>query len=131
MNKHTRIKIRKRLMDHLPPHTVTFVFSGLPIRQSADANYPFFVNRNFVYTTGIEEEGAILVLDNGKEILFLRDVDPHMEKWVGHYMRKEEAQAISGIKDVRYFDEFDQFLNRVLNRKTRIGLDLDQKNFTE
>ena len=46
-------------------------------------------------------------------------------------MRKEEAQAISGIKDVRYFEDFDKFLNSVLNRKTRIGLDLDQKNFTE
>lgn len=131
MNHKTRIKIRKRLIEHMPVHTVTFVFSGLSIRKSADATYPFHANRNFFYATGIEEEGAVLVLDNGKEILFLRDVDPHMEKWVGHYMRKEEATAISGIKDVRYFEEFDKYLNSVLNRKTRIGLDLDQKQFTE
>lgn len=131
MNQDTRIKIRKRLMEHLPVHTVTFVFSGLPIRKSADADYPFFANRNFLYATGIEEPAAILVFDNNKEILFLRDVDPHMEKWVGHYMRKEEAKEISGIQDVRYFKDFDKYLNSVLKRKTRIGLDLDQKEFTE
>ena len=46
-------------------------------------------------------------------------------------MRKEEAQAISGIKDVRYFEDFENYLNKVLNRKTRIGLDLDHNTFSE
>ena len=131
MNAKTRIKIRKRFIEHHPVHTVSFVFSGLAVRKSADAEYPFFANRNFVYLSGIEEPGAVLVIDNQKEILFLRDVNPQMEKWVGHYMRKEEAQEISGIQDVRYFEEFDAYLNAVLQRKTRIGLDLDQKQFTQ
>lgn len=131
MNSQTRIKIRKRLIDHLPEHCVTFIFSGLSVRKSADASYPFHTNRNFLYATGIEEEGAVLVFDNDKEILFLRDIDPLMEKWNGRYLRKETATEISGIKDVRYFSEFDKYLNKVLTRKTRIGLDLDQNHFTE
>lgn len=131
MNKDTRIKIRNRVKEHLPVHTVTFIFSGVPQRKSADADYPFQSNRNFYYLTGIEEPEAVMVFDNQNEILFLRDVDPKMEKWVGHYMRKEEAQAVSGIKDVRYFEEFDAYLNKVLQRKTRIGLDLDHNTFTE
>lgn len=131
MNKAVRRKIRQRLIEHFPPHTVTFIFSGLSIRKSADANYPFHANRNFLYATGIEEEAAILVFDNGNEILFLRDVDPGMEKWNGHYMRIEEAQEISGIKDVRYFEGFEAYLEKILSRKTRIGLDLDQNHFSE
>ena len=131
MNSNTRIKIRDRFISHLPNHCVTFVFSGLPIRKSADAEYPFQANRNFYYLTGIEEPGAVLVFDNQNEILFLRDVDPKMEKWVGHYMRKEEATAVSGIKDVRYFEDFDKFLNKVMDRKTRFGLDLDHNTYTE
>ncbi len=131
MNSQTRIKIRKQLIEHFPQHCVTFIFSGLPVRKSADATYPFFTNRNFLYASGIEEEGAILVFDNDKEILFIRDIDPLMEKWNGRFIRKEEATAISGIKDVRYFSEFDKYLNQVLSRKTRIGLDLDQNQFTE
>ena len=70
MNKDVRIKIRDRVKKHLPPHTVTFVFSGLPIRKSADQDYPFYANRNFTYLTGIEEPGAIFVFDNHNEILF-------------------------------------------------------------
>lgn len=131
MNSQTRIKIRKQLIEHFPQHCVTFIFSGLPVRKSADATYPFFTNRNFLYASGIEEEGAILVFDNDKEILFIRDIDPLMEKWNGRFIRKAEATAISGIKDVRYFSEFDKYLNQVLSRKTRIGLDLDQNQFTE
>lgn len=131
MNKETYIKIRKRLKDHLPPHTVTFVFSGLPLRKSADAEYPFHANRNFFYATGIEEPGAVLVFDNQNEILFLRDVDEFQEKWVGHYMRDQEARTISGIQDVRYFSDFDAYLNKVLTRKTRIGLDLDHNTYFE
>jgi Xaa-Pro aminopeptidase len=131
MNKDTYIKIRKNIREHLPVHTVTFIFSGVGVRRSADSDYPFSANRNFFYATGIEEPGAVLVFDNDKEILFLRDVDETQEKWVGHYMRDHEAQDISGIKDVRYFESFDAYLNKVLERKTRIGLDLDQKNFTE
>lgn len=131
MNKEVYKKIRNRIADHLPPHTVTMLFSGVPIRKSADAEYPFHANRNFYYATGIQEPEAILVFDNDKEILFLRDIDELKEKWVGHYMRKEEAEAISGITDIRYFEDFDKYLEKVLARKTRIGLDLDQTNFTE
>ena len=46
-------------------------------------------------------------------------------------MRDHEATEISGIKDVRYFEHFDAYLEKVLGRKTRIGLDLDQKSYTE
>ncbi|AMC94527.1 Xaa-Pro aminopeptidase [Erysipelothrix larvae] len=131
MNRETYIKIRKLIRDHLPKNTTTFVFSGLPIRKSADADYPFHANRNFVYATGIEEPGAVLVFDPKGDILFLRDVDESQEKWVGHYMRKEEAQDICGIKDVRYFEDFDKYLNKVLESNNRIGLDMDHNTYQE
>lgn len=129
MKKETRVKIRKQLRDHLPQNTITFVFSGLPVRRSADTDYPFSANRNFVYATGIEEPEAVLVFDPKGDILFLRDVDETQEKWVGHYMRQEEATEISGIKDVRYFSDFDAYLNKVLDGVYRICLDLDHDTF--
>ena len=39
-----------------------FFFSGDEIRRSADENYDFFGNRNFLYLTGIEEPGLVLLL---------------------------------------------------------------------
>jgi len=126
-------KIRQNLMSDLPKDSVSFIMSGTEIRKSADAVYPFYANRNFVYATGIEEPLAVLVFDKrfNKEILFLRDVDPFMEKWVGHYMRAEEAQAISGIDDVRYFEEFDSYFEEVKANANIIGLDFDHDQDAE
>ena len=126
-------KIRKNLMRDLPKESVTFIMSGTEIRKSADAVFPFYANRNFVYATGIEEPLAVLVFDKrfDKEILFLRDVDPFMEKWIGHYMRAEEARAISGIEDVRYFEDFEDYFEEVKANANVIGLDFDHDQVGE
>lgn len=120
-------RIRKNIMQKLPQDSVTFIMSGEEIRKSADAVYPFHANRNFVYATGIEEPLAILVFDrrDDSEHLFLRDVDPFMEKWIGHYMRKEEAYAISEIDNIHYMEEFEDFVEEVKANVKTIGLDFD------
>lgn len=120
-------RIRKNIMQRLPEDSVTFIMSGEELRKSADAVYPFHANRNFVYATGIEEPLAVLVFDrrDDSEHLFLRDVDPFMEKWVGHYMRKEEAYAISQIENIHYMEDFEAFLEEVKANVKTIGLDFD------
>lgn len=127
MKKQTYIDIREKVMNELPEKTVTFLFSGCGVRRSADAEYPFSANRNFYYVTGIEEPEAVVVFEKDKnhEILFLREIDPNMEKWVGYFMTKEEAQAISGIEDVRYFNEFDAYVTSILDSGLTIGVDMD------
>lgn len=133
MNKETLITIRKNIMNELPDNTVTFLFSGLPVRKSADAEYPFFANRNFFYGTHIEEPGAILVFDksNQKEILFLRDIDAFKEKWIGHYMRDTEAFERCGVEDIRYFSAFDDYVGEVIKAGYKIGVDMDHDTIAD
>ncbi|MEG0326851.1 MAG: Xaa-Pro aminopeptidase [Erysipelothrix sp.] len=133
MNKETLITIRKNIMNELPDNTVTFLFSGLPVRKSADAEYPFFANRNFFYGTHIEEPGAILVFDkpNQKEILFLRDIDEFKEKWIGHYMRDTEAFERCGVADIRYFSAFDDYVGEVIKAGYKIGVDMDHDTIAD
>lgn len=127
MNAEVYKRIRKNIMKNLPKDSVTFIMSGEELRKSADAVYPFHANRNFVYATGIEEPLAILVFDrrDDSEHLFLRDVDPFMEKWIGHYMRKEEAYAISEIENIHYMEDFETFVEEVKANVKTIGLDFD------
>ena len=40
---------RKTLLDFLPDNSAAVLFSGNAPRQSADAYYPFFCSRNFLY----------------------------------------------------------------------------------
>lgn len=130
MNKQTYIDLRSNVLAKLPRETVSFLFSGAGVRRSADSEYPFSANRNFVYLTGIEEPEACLVLD-GEPILFIRDIDPLKEKWMGYYMTIEQAQEISGISDVRFFSEFDAYVDMVLSRDVKIGLDLDHDTYSD
>ena len=133
MNKDVYQKIQLNILKGLPKNTVTFLFSGALVRKSQDSTYPFYANRNFYYATGIEEEEAILVFDKpeNRVTLFLRDINPAMEKWVGHYMTDVEAELISGISDVRYMSSFDNFVSEVLNRDVLIGVDLDHDTLSE
>ena len=126
-------KIQANVMEALPKNTVTFLFSGALVRKSQDSSYKFHANRNFFYVTGIEEEEAVVVFDkpNNKCILFLRDINPAMEKWVGHYMTDIEAELISGIEDIRYFSEFDAYVNEVLTSNALIGVDMDHDTLGE
>ncbi|WZU01676.1 aminopeptidase P N-terminal domain-containing protein [Erysipelothrix sp. D19-032] len=82
---------------------------------------------------GFKNRRSVVVFDKTTQdvTLFLREIDPNMEKWVGHYMTEEEAQLISGIEDIRYFDEFDAFVNSVMERDVQIGLDFDHDTITE
>ena len=45
---------RKELYRSLEEGTLFVCFAGRVLPQSADAEYPFFANRNFVYLTGLD-----------------------------------------------------------------------------
>ena len=70
-------------------------FSGDEIRRSADENYDFFGNRNFLYLTGIEEPGLVLLGKDsagaGWEKLYLRRPDAFAERWTGKRTKESEA----------------------------------------
>ena len=53
---------RERLHAALPPDSLTVLFSGEPIRKTNDEDYPFFADRNFLYLTGLDSQGAALLL---------------------------------------------------------------------
>ena len=127
MNSNTYKDLRHKVFEKLEANTVSLLFSGLSVRKSADASYPFFANRNFTYLTGIEEEAAILVLDkrNDSTILFIRDIDELKEKWMGYYIRPQQATELSGIEDVRYFSEFDAYMEQLVESDVLIGVDID------
>ena len=106
MNKNFYIQNRKKYLDAIKENSATVLFSGHSYQKSADQDYPFSVNRNFYYLTGINQANVILVLVKGingiKEYLFIEENDVVMSKWVGMKLTKEEAQEISGIDNILY-----------------------------
>lgn len=107
----TYIERRKKLIENKQGPCLVCIFSGAAPMKSLDASYPFYVDRNFYYLTGIDRENMILMLrknQNGDvtESLFIEPFDEVLAKWVGGRMKAEEATSISGIENIQDFRDF-------------------------
>ena len=103
---------RRRFYQNLQPGSLTVVFSGEELRRTIDEYYPFFAHRNFVYLTGIEQKNTVLLagMDSAGscwERLYLLPPDAMAERWTGRRLKPVEAEAISGITDIRYQQAFN------------------------
>lgn len=103
---------RRALLDFLPEGSAAVLFSGNAPRQSADAYYPFFCNRNFLYLTGVDFAGLILFLQKSRgtvsERLYILPHDLIKERWTGKRPTAREAAGLSGIADIRCVDAFEE-----------------------
>ena len=111
--------------------SITVLFAGDNVKRSADSTYPFTVNRNFYYLTQCDEDGLIYVqLRNAvghKEILFIKDHNPVMEKWVGKSLSKDDAIHKSGVFMIQPLSQFEAFFARTLSRNDIQTLYIDSE----
>lgn len=111
---------RKKLVRELKPNSLAVFNSNDIMPTNADGSMVFKQNNDLFYLTGIEQEESILVICPGfreekkREILFLRQPNEHLEKWYGHKLTKEEAQAISGIETVMWLPDFDALFHHLM-----------------
>ncbi len=132
MNSSFHAENRRSLYGNLKSDSISIFFSGSPIRKSADEDYPFFTNRNFLYLTGIDQKKSVLlseVYDSEiKETLFILKSDPMAERWTGKYYSVQKAQDQSGITSIDIDTNFLLTLDRSLNsgRVKNIYLDFDK-----
>ena len=114
-------KRRDRLFANMPNNSALLVFAGKAKSASADETYPFEVNRNFYYLTGIDQEGSSLLLINAdgekKEYLFVDPYNPVKEKWYGKKLTPEEAKELSNVSNVLLTSALTAKLDSVLNEK--------------
>ena len=128
MNKEFYSGNRSRFMNAMELGTIAAFFSDREIRKSADANYLFYADRNFVYLTGIEQKESVLLM--GKtlegecwERLYLLPKDMMAERWTGRRLNADEAYSISGVADVRSTEVFRQELDDLLRDYRGLYLD--------
>lgn len=117
---------RAKLMEGKPCPSVVCIFSGSAPMKSLDEAYPFSVDRNFYYLTGIERENMILVLKKSfsgdvTETLYIEPYDELLAKWVGGRMREDEARTISGVKNIANVESFHGALNSIVESNRGLG----------
>ncbi len=112
---------RERVMQALGPEAILILWAAPPRVYSTDVNYEYRQDSNFLYLTGLNEEGGVLVLVPGsrgrREFLFAPQGTPNQELWTGHVPTAAELTSQTGISNVylqKSTEEFDAFLAGLL-----------------
>ena len=124
-----RDALRKLMADS----SVAVFFSSTIKNRANDVDYEFHQDPNFYYLTGLQEEGAVLLVFKNdvqidgvscKEVLFLQDRDPKNERWTGKLLGTEGAKSVLGLQTAfssSAFSEFnlDSALKKIYSAKQR------------
>ena len=123
---------RKRLMEKLLPESLVVLAGNEHMPWSGDQDYPFRQNSDFFYLTGVDEENALLCLcphhpdQNLREVLFIQEADPTMVIWYGKRLSREEASELSGIKTVKWVNDFKAALRDMAQQSRTIYMGLNE-----
>lgn len=126
MEKRFYIENRRKLAAHMTDNHAMLFLSGESMRKSADENYPFFTNRNFLYLTGIQQEqSALLLLKKGdlvSECLFVTKPDFEREIWTGRRLTDEEINEISGVDGIEDVSNLNRILDGLFSAQPAMTL---------
>jgi Xaa-Pro aminopeptidase len=111
---------RERLVKLLPPRSLAVLNANDIMPTNADGAMGHLQNADLFYLTGVHQEETILLLapeafdPNHREILFVRQPSEHLAIWEGHKLTKEQATAISGIKNVKWLTDFPVLFRQII-----------------
>ena len=125
---------RQRFIKKMKPNSVA-IFPASPVfPKSGDGVMNYRPDADVLWLSGITQEKTIVILypdnpdKNMREVLVLLRPNELLEKWVGHKLRKEEATAISGIKNVQWLDGVDTLIQVMMNSADTVYLNTNEHN---
>ena len=126
------IQNRARLREQLPKNSLVVVHANDVLPTNADGTIDFHQNADLFWLSGINQEESILVLapdafdEKQREILFLREASEHLVIWEGHKLSKEQATKASGIKEVKWLDDFPRMFHRLMCESEQVFLNTNE-----
>jgi len=134
LNPEIFIQNRKRFTERMEKNSIAIFNSNDELPTNGDALHKFRQNSDLYWLTGIEQEDTMLVLFPGnpdpkyREVLILVRPNELKEKWDGHRLRVNEAQAISGIQTIAWLDTLDGLLQPWIHLSDTIYLNSNEND---
>ena len=125
---------RRQLVAQLPPRSIAIIHAADILPQTGDGTFPIYPAADLFHLTGIEQEETILVLAPDaldpklREVLFVREPNAHLKTWEGHKHPKDEAQALSGIKEIKWLTEFPTIFHKLMCELEHVYLNTNEHN---
>ena len=114
---------RQKLAERITDGDIVIIFAKPAVTLDK-----FSQDNNFLYFTGLNHPELIYICGKfaGKwnEMLFIERSDPERIVWEGEKLNAEEATRISGIKRVKFLDEFYPTLSQMTFMARRIHANL-------
>jgi Xaa-Pro aminopeptidase len=119
---------RAQLLELLPDNGVAFVFGAATRNRSNDVSYEYRQSSDFLYLTGSEEPGSVLLLAPGglrvdgrtvRELLFVPPRDPAEEVWTGRRFGTERAMRELGLELAVESTRFQEIVVPILQDRAR------------
>jgi len=121
-------KNRKKYLEQTKPGSLSIFHSNDQMPTNADGLMPFRQNNNLLYLCGIDQEETALMLfpdcpeKDFQEVLFIKKTSDLIRVWEGEKVTKDQAEKISGIKKVLWFEEFDHVVKKIAPKAEYIYL---------
>ena len=134
LNPQIFIDNRKRFIAKMEKNSIAIFNSNDELPMNGDALHPFVQNSDLFWLSGIEQEDTMVILfpDNPdprfREVLVLVRPNELKEKWNGHLLRKNEGEAISGIKRIIWLDELEGMLQPWIHLADTIYLNTNEND---
>lgn len=125
-------KNRRKAIKNLHSNSLAIIHSNDQMPRNGDQYHPFHQSPDLFYLTGIDQEKTILTLcpnhpnKSLREILFIIESNEKIAVWEGHKYTKEEAIETSGIKTIKYLNEFESTFRELSINSESIYLNLNE-----
>ena len=124
------IRNRQKLLKQLKPNSLVIVLSNDEFQRNGDQFHPYRQNSDMFYLTGLDQEKCILCLcpdhpkEDMRELVFTVQTSETMVTWYGHKYTLEQASAVSGVKNIKWLDSFEETLKDLVLRSEHIYINL-------
>ncbi len=123
---------RERLRSLLPAGSLAILNANDIPPTNADGTLRLTPNSDLFYLTGVGQEESVLLLfpdaddERSREILFLRETSELIAIWEGHKLTREQATAVSGIRNVQWVSDLPRTLHRLMCEAKHVWLNSNE-----
>jgi len=116
------VRNRLKLEKKLKPGALAVILANDEMPRNGDQCFPYRQSSDLFYLTGLDQEKCVLTLfpnhpvEAMREIIFTVKTSDLMVTWYGHKYTLEDARRISGVKTIKWLDDFDSVFRELISR---------------
>ena len=126
------VRNRAKLLEKMKPGSLAIINANDEMPRSGDQTFLYRQNSDLFYLTGLDQEKCVLTLcpahpvESLREVLFTVKTNDLMVTWNGYKYTLDEVREVSGIKSVKWLDDYELTLRDQMTRVQTVYLNQNE-----